>query len=373
MNIAVLTMTISTNYGGTLQAYALMEILKKLGHEPELIFVQLEDKNVVSQLKKYLSIYILSYLSKKWSYNKITPIKKQNTNYFISKYINPKTKAIYTENDFAKIVKDKYDAYIAGSDQVWRPGMYKFINYAFFDFVKNPNAILLSYAASFGVDVWEYTEEQTKKFKEQIERFRAISVREDSGIRLCEKHFGVHAEHVLDPTMLLSVDDYRKIIHKEKEQSHEGELLTYILDQTDEKVELINLVSQEFGIKPYTINVKSTDINANINDQIYPAITSWLKGFDDAKYVITDSFHGCVFSILFNKPFIVYGNKKRGMARFNSLLQLFDLQDRLILSIHKFDDSLLGKEIDWNHVNKKLDEMKNYSINFLISNLQGLK
>lgn len=373
MKIAVLTMTFNNNYGGMLQAYALMETLKKLGHEPELLFVQLENREPVVYFKTLLKRYFFSYISKKWEYYRFSSMLEKNTNHFIEKYINPKTKAIYTEKEFEKIIKDNYDAYIVGGDQVWRPTMYRFINHAFFDFVKNPNAILLSYAPSFGVEHWEYSEEQTQKFKKQIQRFQAVSVREDSGIKLCKEYFEVDAKHVLDPTMLLGMEEYRKIIKAENEPTHSGGLLSYILDKTDDKKYLQDVVSKEYGLKPYSVHVKSTDIDATIEDRVYPTVTSWLKGFDDVEYVVTDSFHGCVFAILFNKSFIVYGNERRGMARFNSLLKMFDLEDRLVLKKEDITMEKIRKEIDWEKVNTKLEDYRKISKEFLTKNLGSSK
>jgi len=360
MKIALLTMTFNNNYGGLLQAYALMEYLKKLGHQPELLFVQLEDKSMKSFIKKY----IMPFVSNKWLSIKEKNMVEKNMNYFIDTYINPKTAPIYTENDFKTIVSDKYDAYIIGSDQVWRPKMYRFINHAFFDFVKNDEAVKLSYAASFGVDEWEYTDSQTKLYKEQVKKFNAISVREDSGVKLCKSYFDVKAEHVLDPTLLLKVDDYRKIINKEKESSHDGKLLCYILDYSDEKKVIIDMISTKLNIKHFFVNDYK-----KINDKAYPSLTLWLKGFDNAEYVITDSFHGCLFSILFNKPFIVYGNKKRGMARFKSVLKMFDLEDRLVSSIEYFKVEMILKDIDWNKVNSKLNMYRSNSELFLRKNI----
>lgn len=370
MKIAVLTMTFNNNYGGMLQAYALMETLKKLGHEPELLFVQLGNRESRVYLKTLLKKYFFSYLSKKWEYFRIRPIIEKNINYFIDTYINPKTKPIYTEKEFDKIVEDKYEAYVIGSDQVWRPTMYRFINHAFFDFVKNPNAVLLSYAPSFGVEDWEYTAEQTKVFKQQIHRLKAVSVREDSGVKLCKEYFEVDAEHVLDPTMLLDIEEYRKIIKAENEPSHSGGLLSYVLDKTDDKKYLQDIVSKELGLEVYNVHVESTDLNAKLEDRIYPTVTSWLKGFDDAEYVVTDSFHGCVFAILFNKTFIVYGNERRGMARFSSLLKMFGLEDRLVFKKEDITMEKIKSAIDWEKVNEKLGISKNKSMFFLRKNLK---
>lgn len=369
MKIAVLTMTFNNNYGGMLQAFALIEILKKLGHQPELIFVQFENREPKEYIKSLLKKHIFSHFFKKWHHIRFTSKIEKNINYFIDSYIHPKTEPIYSEKDFQRIVKDEYDAYIIGSDQVWRPKMYRFINHAFFDFVKNPSAILLSYAPSFGVDAWEYSDEQTKKYKEQIKRFKAVSVREDSGVDLCKKFFNVNATHLIDPTMLIEVDEYRKITKAENEPVFDGELLVYILDQTNEKQYLQEFTQKNLGLKAYSINAKLSSIDSNIEEKIYPTVTSWIKSFDEAKYVITDSFHGCVFSIIFNKPFLVYGNKQRGMARFDSLLKMFELTDRLVNSREEITDKKINREIDWSRVNAIIEQQRLQSKKFLKTNL----
>lgn len=276
-------------------------------------------------------------------------------------------------SDFKKITENSYDAYLVGSDQVWRPRMNHYIDYTFFGFVGSDKPILLSYAASFGVDTWDYTVEETAKYKKQIQRFSGVSVREDSGVALCKEYFNVDATHVLDPTLMLEVDDYRKLIKQENENKSDGELLCYILDENNEKQLLIDTISKELNIKPFFLNAEFNNCKSalELEKRIYPTVTSWLKGFDDAKYVVTDSFHGCVFAILFNKPFIVYGNKKRGMSRFNSLLKLFDLEDRLVHSFNAISDYKIHQEIDWDRVNMKIDEYRNISNNFIVETLKN--
>ena len=369
MKIAVLTYNLGMNYGGILQSYALIETLKNLGYEPELLYIKTKYKyNWKGLIKKHL---LSNFLNR---YNNLKYEDKiyKNTFYFIDKYINPKTKPLETNSDFINITKNHYDAYIVGSDQVWRAKMFKYINYAFFGFVKSDEPIFLSYAASFGVDTWEYTEEETLKYKKQIQRFSGVSVREDSGVNLCKKYFDVEANHVIDPTMLLSINEYKQLIQNENEPKHKGKFLNYILDENTEKTELINMISKEINKKSFKINAKFQN-SKNIEEMVYPTVTSWLKGFEDAQYVITDSFHGCVFSIIFNKPFIVYGNKQRGMARFNSLLKMFELEDRLILSKNDISVELINKTIDWNVVNKKLTLLKKRALDYLTYNLNKRK
>lgn len=369
MKIAVLTYNLGQNYGGILQAYALMETLKKLKHEPELLYIKTKyQQNWKGLIKKYL----LSYFTPKYNNSVYEKEIFQNTFKFIDIYINPKTLPLYKNKDFENITKNNYEAYIVGSDQVWRARMFNYIDYAFFGFVKSDKPIFLSYAASFGIDRWEYTEEETQKYKKQIQRFSGVSVREESGLKLCKKYFEKDAIHVLDPTMLLNADDYRSLILKENEPPHDGELLNYILDDSVDKTELVNMVSKELDIKSFKINAKEKN-SKKIDDMIYPTVTSWLKGFDDAKFVITDSFHGCVFSIIFNKPFLVYGNEKRGMARFESLLKMFGLEDRLVLRKDDVNIKKIRNIIIWKDINILLDKYKNLSVNFLIDNLKGNK
>lgn len=359
MKIAVLTMTFNNNYGGLLQAYGLMTYLKKLGHEPELLFVQLDDKSIKSYIKKY----IMPLFSNKWLTPKKQALIDKNMRYFIETYITPKTKPIYTEKDFESNISQNYDAYIVGSDQVWRPKMYRFLHHAFFDFVKDEK-VLLSYAASFGVDSWEFSEEETLKYKEQIKRFNGVSVREDSGVSLCKKHLETDTLQVLDPTMLLSVKDYQELVANEEEIKIDGELLVYMLDMNNEKESIISFISEKLKLKEFYVNKSIVN-----NDKMYPSVTSWLNGFINAKYVVTDSFHGCVFSIIFNKPFIVYGNKKRGLSRFNSILKLFHLESRLIHTKSDLNVKKLEETIDWSSVNEKMNKYKKSSMDFLISNL----
>jgi hypothetical protein len=371
MKIAVLTYNFNNNYGGMLQAYAMLETLKRLNHEPEILLVKTIDLSKKAAAKYFLKKYFFSYLSNKWDHVRYVDIIEKNTNYFIEEYITPKTVPIYKKEHFAKIPENNYEAYLVGSDQVWRAKVYRYIDYAFFGFVKSDKPIFLSYAASFGVDTWDYTEEQTSRFKRQIQRFNGVAVREDSGVELCKQYFEKEAIHVLDPTMLLDADDYRKIIKQENEPNHPGKLLTYILDVNEDKQSIIDLASKELGFESFKVNLKPTEQMNSLEDKIYPTVTAWLKGFDNAEYVITDSFHGCVFAILFNKPFIAYGNKARGMARFNSLLKMFGLEDRLVVTKEEANIAKIKQKIDWESVNSKLTEYRNISNNYLLETLKA--
>lgn len=216
----------------------------------------------------------------------------------------------------------------------------------------------IAYAASFGTDEWEYSKEETSKCAELIKRFNFISVREQSAIGICKDKFGVEPDFVLDPTLLLSRNHYEELVNNENLKDFKGEIFCYILDKTEEKSNIIKRISKH-------IDKKTFGLESNAVGVLY-----WLKAFMDAKFIITDSFHGSVFSIIFNKPFITIGNKSRGMTRFNSLFSTFNLQDRLLLD-NKFLIDIVDKDIDWRKINAKREYLKTISMNFILNALNN--
>lgn len=343
MKIGILTLPLHTNYGGILQAYALQTVLKRMGHE---VVVFDTPKKLCLPIWKWPISYskrVLRYILGKSSvifyeqyYNQTYPIISQHTQKFINEHIN----RIEVQN-LKDLNENDYDAIIVGSDQIWRPKYYKNIENAFLDFAKKWKIKRIAYAASFGTDEWEFSVNQTKKCKELIKLFDVISVREDSAVNLCKMKFDIEAIHVLDPTMLLNADDYIRLFKEKNIPQSQGNLLCYILDGSEEKTNFINKVANEIGLKPFRTNSKVEDIMAPLYERIQPPVEQWLRGFYDAEFVITDSFHACVFSVIFNKPFVVIGNKDRGMARFNSLLTLIAQQYRLVIDIS-----------NWQHISK---------------------
>ena len=193
--------------------------------------------------------------------------------------------------------------------------------------------------------------------------FDAVSVREASGVTLCKQYLDIDAVHLLDPTMLLSADDYRDVVKKSEIKCREkGGVLVYVLDMTAEKQNFIEEFCKQKELQAFYVGKEV--------DCVLPSIESWLDGFDAADYVITDSFHGSVFSIIFNKPFISIGNKARGLSRFNSLLSIFNLEDRLV----DLDESVempSMPDTDWSKVNAIMKEWQEKSINFLKTNLNN--
>ena len=380
MKIGIITQPLHTNYGGLLQNYALQQALKRLGHEPITLD---QDFYNPSRLRIYLACiktFILRLLGegKNRTYpfyvsNKQKSKIRKNTDYFINKYIL-KAPILDTTRQFRKYTIDKQlDALIVGSDQVWRPIYNRNVLCSFFDFAKGLSVKKIAYAASFGVDYWEFNRQQTERAKELIRDFCTISVREHSGIDLCRKYLGCDAIHVLDPTMLIDKEDYIRLVEKENEPVRKGNLFTYILDESDEKKLIIEKVASELELTPFTSmpihEVSRYSIKTDLESCVFPPVTQWLRSFMDAKFVVCDSFHGAVFSIIFNKPFLIIGNKERGMTRFNCLLDTFELHNRMIDNVADVH-SLVNTPIGWENVNRIREEMKTYSIQFLKSNLK---
>lgn len=374
MKIGILTLPLHTNYGGILQAYALQTVLERMGHEVVVFDKILPEpslplwkcpfvysKRLVNKLlgRKDDIVFLEKYVSK------IKPIIQQNTNKFIKNYIHR-----VSFKTFAKIPNaNTFNAIIVGSDQVWRPIYFgeDHVDDAFLAFARGWNIKRIAYAASFGVDKWEYSPLQTETCKSLLHNFDAISVREESGVKLCRDFFECKAQLVLDPTMLLDKSDYVKIIKTSNVPKSKGNLLVYILDETPDKTELIKKIADKYNLKPFIVGSNSEKIHAPLNERIQPPVEEWLRGFYDAEFVITDSFHACVFAILFEKQFVVIGNKKRGMSRFISLLSLFGLENRLIAE----NSNVSAVDyIDFTLLRNRLAELKEKAMSFLYESLK---
>lgn len=372
MKIGILTLPLHTNYGGILQAYALQTVLERMGHEVVVFDTPNEyplpplfklpfcfgKRFVMKCLGKPEKIFIEHHV------NLERRVIMQNVQSFVDTYVHRKV-----IQKFKELQENDYDAIIVGSDQVWRasyfsPGWFhRPVTDAYLAFAKKWRIKRIAYAASFGQEKWEYTDEETADCKKLLQRFDAISVREENAINLCHKYFDVKALQVLDPTMLLVKEDYTKLFLKSNAPQSKGNLLVYVLDENPELSDIVQEVANMNHLIPFSVsNLYEWDESKPLKERMIPSIESWLRGFYDAEFVVTDSFHACVFSIIFKKQFVVVGNKKRGMSRFESLLKMFGLDERLVsraIQIHS-----LGV-IDYNEVYKKYERYQNDSYKFL--------
>lgn len=337
MKIAILTHPLGANYGGILQAFALSTYLKRLGHEVTVMNRQTN----LPYLKRLIKSTLIALHHPRYNNPKYKHLFA-----FVNQYISY-TKPLNTDAQMTSLIRsNNIDAVIVGSDQVWRAGFAMNYGYDYFlDFVPKDVA-KLSYAASFGLSEWEYTEEQSQKIRQLADGFKAVSVREDEGVTLCRKYMGVKAEHVLDPTMLLRAEDYAPITSPRIVP--EDYVFVYWLGSAEEKQKAI--------IHANLKDKKLVDISLRGSDPLMP-VEDWLSYIKHADQVVTDSFHGCVFSILFGKRFSICTNDSGGNGRLRSLFTM--------LGINPTDGN-----IDYKSVCERLEINRRKSYSFIENALQ---
>lgn len=372
MKIGILTHPLTVNYGCLMQAYALQKLLLDMGHDVYTIDLQYryKYKSIFHQFLGWMNRIRLYYMGNKQIPIAFHPsltkkqedIVAQNTRPFTQKNIRT-TRRIFHNDELPALDKEYlFDAYVVGSDQVWLPYMAPWM---FLSFIQRDNVKRFAYAASFGKDIWEFTPEQTMECSKFAKLFDAISVREDSGVNLCKDNLDVDAVHVLDPTLLLSKDKYMSLVRVET--SGKRTLFSYVLDKSLGKSEIIEYIAYSNELEICTCMAEESIVPGVTKDYskcIFPPVDKWLNGFNNSEFVVTDSFHGTVFAIIFNKQFITIGNERRGMARFHSLLKLFGLESRLV---HSFEDAkqILDQQIDYERVNLILERKRLESLEFL--------
>lgn len=351
MRIAIVTQPLISNYGGLLQNWGLQTVLRR--EYPGVDVVTFDQVDSVAPL--YLRIG--SAIKRMLTLHGTAEHQLSKFDCFRNEQINATAKA-KSLRDFKRLDR-RYapKAYIVGSDQVWRPSMVHDLEANFLSFTKCSTKI--AYAASFGVDSWEFSTKQTQRCRKLLRNFTAVSVREIDGVSLCEKYLDCKACHVLDPTLLLGADDYANIISDDSCASMDY-VFTYILDSDSGKRSFVGSCTDVLSERN-----AAHDVNGNMPSEAL-SVEEWLVGIRDASMVICDSFHGVAFSIIFNKEFYVLGNSLRGNSRLNSLLTLFGLNERMVST---YAEAKTLSPIDWERVNLLRNKLVSESLNFLHSAL----
>lgn len=265
-------------------------------------------------------------------------------------------------------ITEAFDTFIVGSDQTWRP-KYNFVGGVesyFFSFLEERSVRRVAYAASFGLD--NLSEFKTGAFKacgRLLQKFDAVSVREESGVALCRDGFGVEAKRVLDPTMLYTKEHYSFLAFDVK--IRRGIMHVYMLDETPVKQTLVEMVAKELELTSVALRPKQSYPTLRINDAKLPSVEEWIAGFRDAEFVVTDSFHGMLFSIIFERRFIAIANDERGAERFLSVARLFGLERCVVRSesLEGMNIRELIPNIDYTYIRERLNELRQESIDFL--------
>lgn len=378
MKIGILTLVPYDNYGGILQGYALQTVLERMGHDVTIIRTKLYNWiPFKTKVKRLIRWFLLRYILRRDGVSSIIPgtyldYRVKRIKPFIDRHIHFTREFSSTTDLYIFQEKENYDCFIVGSDQTWRPCLSPDLYHMFCDFLpKDSNKTRIAYAASFGVDNNEFNDIQLAKCRSLIGRFKSVSVRELSGVDLCRELFGVKAKHVLDPTMLLNKEDYMSLIKDYNPINKNIDLMQYVFFFNNEENEVIAKTSELLGCSPVNLMTKYflhqvTDKSMLPDAQFLP-VEEWIYGYSKAKFVLTDSFHGTVFCIIFNVPFLCVSPV--AIARFKSLLSVYGLEDRLIMHASEVTEDLLAKPIDWVKVNEKRKELIKDSLDFLQKSL----
>jgi polysaccharide pyruvyl transferase WcaK-like protein len=313
--IGLITLPFNGNYGGLIQAACLYKYLSDEGHEVRLLAYR--NPSAGSRAKRFLR-QALRYIPLQ---NFRGQRKTRLFEIYAKEIIPHQTETCETFDQLRSVCnKEGFDAIIVGSDQVWRWDFIKEREDIFFlDFLRDLRAKRIAYGASFGIPKVP-SAHKAGRISEMLKRFDAISVREKSGVEICERLGRTDSKWVLDPTLLVPQSFYEDLSH-ENTTSDPEHVFFYILDRSLAKDKVINAVN---------ILKKSRTRSKYISLSSHSSIRDWVIGFRRAKFVVTDSYHGAIMSIIFQKPFIVIVNDERGGDRFNSLLEDLGLSHRSI-------------------------------------------
>lgn len=354
--VGIVTFHTALNYGAILQTYALQKFLKNNGIENVVInydcpFIKKCYSPFFISNKKIINSLVRGFLFK----NKITK-KRKNFNYFLKKYINLSCR-YGSVNEMVKDINN-YKYFIAGSDQVWSPISANFDDFYFLPFANDYQKF--SYAASLGTSI--LTENEKTELKQRLKGFTSISVREESAKKILKDITGNdNIEVHVDPTLLLSKNDWKELTNDNV--SNDKYLLIFNVEKQINDIEFAKELAKQKNLKLKYINDRTLIKDKNIEYIEAPTPSDFINLFANAEIVVTNSFHGTVFSIIFEKEFYVeLNNKKARNIRSEALLEKLNIRNREISSTDIFNAS----KINWQNVEKILDIERNKSKEYII-------
>lgn len=362
------------NYGGILQSYALQRTLLELGAAPVTDVSRSDaEPRAKSALRTMLATTpVISSLAKpQWRARVEHDRRARAIGSFAQRHIETTRLFDASPRERDRQVAEN-DLLLVGSDQVWRADYADVPSYLF-SFVRDPSVRRASYAASFGVgDVRHYGQELLTRMRALLEGFEAVSVREPDAVELCRDVLGVDADWHLDPTLLLPASHYSALGPAETSPS-EKPLAVYLLDADEGTIRLVRELGRLLRLR--IDSIRGDDGQAWTTGPGVPAtVERWLAGIEGARYLVTDSFHGTVFALIHNIPFLTLANRQRGMARLDGLLGIVGLTDRLVDGCALDPSEAMARltvPVDWRHVHDIIERERARSRNYLASLLDG--
>lgn len=315
-----------SNYGATLTSYALYKLLEQLGLNPSLV-------NNMNDIEEAVQNKMFS--------------QKFLKNFNIIKNINSYRNL--------KAINNPQSLFLTGSDQVFRPYLTgKKLDQFLLDFV-DETSLKIAISASFGVDKEQFLKETSReiiaKMKKSFESFDVISVREKSGVEICKDLFGVNAELIIDPVFIFDKQNYINIANKSK-KDYSNTIATYIFSKDKQYKNVYKNFEKRYNAKVIELAFKNI------------ALEDWLSAILNSKLVITDSFHGICFCLIFNKPFICPANGMTAYTRFDSLFKMLNIQNQTV-SVNDILKKNCIFKIDYEKLNQRIEEERRHGLEFL--------
>ncbi len=360
--IDIITFQCAYNYGAILQAFALQKKLMELGNEVKIInyrnpflekgyrVINLNTKNIKALMKSILSnIYFFKTKYKRY----------KNFKNFINKNFNLTME--YKGEEELKKDPPKADIYVTGSDQVWNSQITKGLQDSYTLNFGEEDVKRISYAASIGNSTIDSKEK--KDYKDKISKLDYISVREEEGKKILEEFIEKPIEVVLDPTLLLTKEDWDSEIKGMKTEK-EKYILAYVVDPDDEYIKIVNYLSEKTGLKVIHFSRKNKGIDNILRNAHTEGPLGFINLIKNAEYVVATSFHATVFSIIFNKKFFVIPHKITGSRVYN-LLNKLEIENRAVKDLEEFKKIDYNKEINYEKTKKLLETERKKSLDWI--------
>lgn len=368
--IALMTWFQYNNYGTVLQAVSLSHVFKKFGYHVDVINYISKGYDRLTKIEKFLNPMLLKDKIirdfENIKYKGIEDyIRNQVFDMFRSQHLNM-TRPLQTLSEL-NLLNKEYDAFVCGSDQIWSPR--EFNPRYFLDFVA-VNGKKIAYAPSFGRNSINNTYIR-KRIAENIDKFKHLSIREKQGASIIKEISNKTTQVLVDPTLLLSSNEWDEYLIDVK--TPENYILCYFLGNNSKYWKHIEAISKNCGLQVLVIPIKPKDYHRKytILKGIGPG--EFLSLVKKASLVCTDSFHGVIFSVIYNRPFLMYkrfsdNNVESQNSRIYNLLSLIGKEDRLVKNSKIDIDNILS--CDYSKTYELLDKEKKKSINFLKNALQ---
>lgn len=370
--IGIITMHKLINYGSALQAYALQEIIRKMGYKCELIDYKFPNKyqadrgvSTNDSLKRKLFSYISRFIGRNPWWKKMDEFKRFWEQEFILSKSYEDQRAIFADPPI-------YDIYITGSDQVWNPRFMKGDSVFLLSFAPS-KAKKIAFSSSFGCK--KLDDETSIKYKELLSQYAHISTREEGGSLILETLLGEKKPITLDPTLLLTRNEWQYIASKEKNIFENRQYILfyfmgYAFDPRPYIYELLHFVQERTQLEIISFTPLPDDFNKNVTIIENVGPLTYLHSFENASYVITSSFHGTAFAVNYGIPlYSIVNGPENDDDRQSNLLRRLGIGN-CIVPINK-DFSLLNPYFDEKKVEDNLEVLRQESLNYLKTALEG--